>query len=312
REVLDWGGFKDFAHDSKATISSDRWAVSGVAGRFSDPLYSPGSDLIAIYNTLIVHAIRSPEEELEARCAMAERQMQAVFGAYIPSYAESYQTLGDPECFSLKYTWELAVYFAYYVFPFLNDLLTDRRFALAHLRLFSELGPINHGIQKVLAGYHQWKRENPGLGDPPPEPVFFDFTSLRPLAETATTFYEVGVSVERARTVLTQQLEHLKELARFVAAHVASVVLDRPEAVYDRGFVEALPLARLRFEPEAWEELWRQHGGEAAGSKGETYPWALDPSVVQVFHDHRSESAEPPPAPSEPERQELVGAGGVG
>ncbi|MDY7095955.1 MAG: hypothetical protein SX243_23520 [Acidobacteriota bacterium] len=39
REVLDWGGFKDFAHDSKATISSDRWAVSGVAGRFSDPLY---------------------------------------------------------------------------------------------------------------------------------------------------------------------------------------------------------------------------------------------------------------------------------
>ena len=54
RRILDQGSFRDFSYDCAQTISAERWALSGEAGRFTDPFYSPGSDLISIHNTLIV------------------------------------------------------------------------------------------------------------------------------------------------------------------------------------------------------------------------------------------------------------------
>src|SRR5262249_19565105 len=57
RKILGQGAFKDFSYDCVQTISRSRWALSGEAGRFTDPLYSPGGDLIALHNTLITDAI---------------------------------------------------------------------------------------------------------------------------------------------------------------------------------------------------------------------------------------------------------------
>ena len=161
REVLSFGGYRSFSHDCARTIDPARWALVGEAGRFSDPLYSPGSDLIAVHNTLIVDAVQTADdEELAAKCKLYEQLMRTVYGAYVPSYATSYDALGDQETFCLKYGWELTIYFAAYVFPFINDLFTDRRFALAWLRQLSRLGPINETVQRVLSGYFQWKKEH--------------------------------------------------------------------------------------------------------------------------------------------------------
>lgn len=299
RRVLDSAGFRSFAHDCVQTISPDRWAISGEAGRFSDPLYSPGSDLIALYNTLIVAAIEAGDRaELEARCRLAEQLMRALYAAYVPSYAVSYDALGDQETFSLKYTWELAVYFALYVFPFINDLFTDRRFSVAFLRHFAQLGPLNHSVQQLLSDYFQWKKEH----HPPPEgPVFFDFTEIGPLQAAAQTFYEVGLSVDEARRVLTRQVENLGELCRFLAAHVASVVLEEPRVVSSRAFVEDLHPETIQFEPEAWRRRW----AECAGDR-ETWRWSFAPGVLRRFRtgqadrsfDSEREQAAGPPARS--------------
>src|SRR5205807_7653740 len=51
RKILDEGRLIDYSYDCKQTISPERWALVGEAGRFTDPLYSPVSDLIGIYNT---------------------------------------------------------------------------------------------------------------------------------------------------------------------------------------------------------------------------------------------------------------------
>ena len=123
RRIVDRGGLANFAHDCAQNFSADRWALVGEAGRFSDPLYSPGGDLISLYNTLTVDAIRSDRSErLAERLRLYDTMARALYESYVPSYAVSYDTLGDQEAFSLRYTWELAVYFAYFVFPFINDL----------------------------------------------------------------------------------------------------------------------------------------------------------------------------------------------
>jgi flavin-dependent dehydrogenase len=276
REVLDFGGYRDFSYDCAQTISSARWAMTGEAGRFTDPLYSPGSDLIAIYNTLVVDAIRTDDPaELSAKCSLYEQLERAVYQAYVPTYAASYDCLGDQECFSLKYTWELTVYFAGYVFPFLNDFFTDRRFLITFLRMFSQLGPVNRSMQNLLSGYYQWKKIH---REPQPEPRFFELTRLSPLARAAETFYEVGVSVEEGKAVLAGQVQGLDELARFIVAHVAAEVLDEPRIRESRAFVERLDPSTIDFDIAAFTELWQQSRDDER-----IHTWSFDPEVMAEF-----------------------------
>lgn len=293
RRVLDFGGFRDFSYDCVQTISPERWALAGEAGRFSDPLYSPGSDLIAVHNTLIVAAIETSLEgsvregdadELAERCRLSEQIMRAVYGAYVPSYADSYDALGDQEVFSLKYVWELSIYFGFYVFPFLNELFTDRRFGLAFLRQFSRLGPINRGVQSLLSDFYRWKKARAaeagsagGLGAGPPS--FFDFTEIGTLRRAEETFYRIGVSVEEAKQVLAEQVEHLEELARFLVAHAASVVLGAPEVVTNRRFVAGIELDAIRFDPEDFARRWAL----CDAAEVERWEWSFDPSVLDRF-----------------------------
>lgn len=275
RPVVGFGGFKDYSYDCAQTIDPGRWALTGEAGRFSDPLYSPGSDLIAIHNTLIVDATKTRDcDELRAKALMAEQIERAVYGAYLPSYAKSYDCLGDPEAYSLKYVWELAVYFVFYVFPFINDLFTDRRFAASHLRAFAKLGPWNRGLQSVFSGYYQWRKEHVGL---PTEPIYFDFLSVEPLARARGTFFDVGVDTEEARQVLSAQLTNLEELARFLVARIASVVLDEPAVMHDGDFVAGIDLDRLAFDPDDFARRW------AASSRAQHHVWSFDSTVLEGF-----------------------------
>lgn len=280
REVLDFGGFRDFSYDCAQTIHPDGWALTGESGRFSDPLYSPGSDLIAIHNTLIVAAVESRDgEELGSRCGLAEQVMRTMYSAYVPSYALSYDTLGDQEVFSVKYAWELATYFATYVFPFLNDLLTDRRFALSYLRQVSRLGPVNRSLQAFLADFYRWTREHRTASEPR-EPRFFDFTAFETLRRAERTFYRVGVSVEEARRVLGEQVDALVELARFIAAHAASVVLDDPRVATSRRFVEGIDPEALVFCPKDFGRRW-----EMCARDPERWDWSFEPPELGRFRE---------------------------
>jgi hypothetical protein len=217
--------------------------------------------------------------------------MRAFYGAYVPTYATSYDALGDPEVFYLKYVWELSIYFGFYVFPFINDLFTDRRFALAFLDKFSYLGPLNRDLQAFLSDFYQWKK---GRMAPRPEPLFADFMDVPALKRAESCFYQVGVTMEEARQVLAEQLASLDELARFTVAHVAAAVLGDTRALTNRAFVEGIDLAALRFDPAAL----RRRLDECAGC-AEPYPWSFDPLLLQRFRTG--------PAAAEPGEAEEAG-----
>ena len=160
RKILYHSGLTSFALDNGQTISPARWALVGEACRFTDPLYSPGGDLISTYCTLVTDAILTRDQkELETKIRFYEPLARAIYEAYVPSFAVSYCTLGDQECFSLRYVWELTVYFSFYVFPFINDLLTEPRFFPAYVRRFSRLGQLNRDLQHFLLAYYRWKKE---------------------------------------------------------------------------------------------------------------------------------------------------------
>jgi flavin-dependent dehydrogenase len=281
RTIVDRGSYRDFSYDCAQTLSADRWAMSGEAGRFTDPFYSPGSDLISIHNTMIVHAIE--QQDASATCRVYEQLMRAAYQATVPTYAVSYNVLGDQEAFVLKYTWELSVYFSFYVFPFINDLLTDPAFIPGYLARFARLGALNASLQQLLSDFARWQLRQP-RGDE--TPIFHDFTSIETLRRAEQCFYKVGVDAAEALRVLDDQLEHLQELARFIAAHVHAAVVGDPAVMTNATFLDQLTPHAFVFDPDAMRARY-------AGSRGGAlrHRWTFDAGAMTAFHDRRASSA---------------------
>jgi 2-polyprenyl-6-methoxyphenol hydroxylase-like FAD-dependent oxidoreductase len=283
RKILDHSSLKDFSYDCKQTISSSRWAIAGEAGRFTDPLYSPGGDLIALHNTLITDAILTEDpSELSSKVQLYEHLMKSCYGAYVPSFAVSYDVLGDQEAMTLKYTWELTVYFAFYVFPFINDLFTQKSFIPLYFAKFAHLGLVNSNLQAFIKAYYRWKKFE---RQRPDAPIFNDFMELDPLRKAESTFYRVAVSVEEAGDVLDAQVRNLLELARFIVAHVCSVVLSDEQVLVNRPFVESIKPYDVTFDLDKIREGYAKF----ADSTNE-YEWSFDPFVLRRF---RTEGKEP-------------------
>ena len=249
QKIIDQGLYRDFSYDCQQTISADRWALAGEAGRFTDPLYSPGGDLISLYNTLITDAILTQDKgTLAIKARLYELLMWALYEAYVPSYAVSYEVLGDQECFAMKYTWELTVYFTFYVFPFINQLFTDTVFVVPYLDLFARLGVLNNNLQNFITSYYRWKKARPVSSR---DPIFFDFTSLEPLKKSEELFYEVGLSAPEAIKMLKHSMTNVEKLARFIAVYIYSVVLEDEDLISNKQLAETVKLDDLRFDPEA-------------------------------------------------------------
>lgn len=250
REIVDQGRFGDFAYDCRQTISAQRWALSGEAGRFTDPLYSPGGDIISLYNTLITDAVLTPDPRMLAvKARIYERLMRAFYEAYVPSFTDSYALLGDQECYALKYSWELTIYFTFYVFPFINQVLTETGFAGPYLELFSRLGALNHSIQSFITGYYYWKTKKAQPVEAH-EPHFFDFMWFEPLKKAEQLFYEVGLSGPECLKILKAAMAEIEKLARFIAAYIHSAVLGDESLLANKQLCESMPIANLQFDLE--------------------------------------------------------------
>jgi 2-polyprenyl-6-methoxyphenol hydroxylase-like FAD-dependent oxidoreductase len=278
RKVLHHSGYVDFAFDGGETLNASGWAFTGEACRFADPLYSPGGDMISIYNTLIVDAIRTADRDrLSSKVRLYEALARAVYEAYVPGYTVGQKLLGDQESFTLRYVWELTIYFGFYVFPFINDLFTHPAFVPGFLRRFGRLGPWNKGLMSFLSGYYDWKKESLGLGTP--EPVFFDFMEVGALKAAEACFYKVGLGPDEARQVLDEQLRNLRELARWIVAHLSAVVVGDPEATGNAAFVESIDPDALRFDPEEIRRRWAEHAGSP---RRHVWPFAVP--CMRRFH----------------------------
>ncbi len=277
RKVLDWGYLRDYSHDCAQTISTKRWAMSGESGRFSDPLYSPGGDLIALYNTMIGDAILTDDPvQLRLKCRFYEGMMRAFYEAYVPSFSDGYDMLGDQECFVMKYTWELTVYFSFYVLPFINDMFTRLKFLSRFLPLFGRLGPVNKALQPFINDYHHWKKAH---REPSAETTFFDFYEIPCLKMAETLFYRVGLSEAETAELLERQLAVVMEYSRFIVIHITAQVLDDESVYRNRAFAESIDFANLKFHPRQMRTRYAD-----CAKDGDPMQWSVCPSVFQRFH----------------------------
>ena len=208
---------------------------------------------------------------------MYESMFKIVYRSFIPSFSASYKALGSHETFFMKYTWELSVYFVFYVFPFVNRLLTQKHFMIPYFRRFSMLGPINRNLLTYISNYYSWRKQNLR---PTEEPIFTDFTRSPMLAMAEKTFYRVGLEPPEAIGEIEKQLAGLKEYARYLMVHIDSMVLDDPDLLTNSAYIERLDITGQSFDPDAMKTA-----RTAAGANTEPYHWSFCPNLLRsIFH----------------------------
>ena len=110
--VQDFAGFRRFSYGCKQLFSPERWALTGEAGVFLDPFYSPGSDYIAIGNTYITDLVARDMKgmAIEARAAIYEKVFLSFYDSMLSIYRDQYPIFGSAAVLPVKIIWDYTYY----------------------------------------------------------------------------------------------------------------------------------------------------------------------------------------------------------
>ncbi len=165
RDLLqDFVFFRRFSYDCRKLFSGDRWAITGEAGVFLDPFYSPGSDFIAIANTYITDLVgRDLEgEPVGTRASIYEQYFRSFYESTLTLYLGQYELFGNAEVLPLKVLWDYTYYWGVLCQIFFQRRLTDLK-ALSRLRVeLLRAKELNEAMQTFL---REWSRHSSG-GNP--------------------------------------------------------------------------------------------------------------------------------------------------
>ncbi|MFK8014601.1 MAG: NAD(P)/FAD-dependent oxidoreductase [Gammaproteobacteria bacterium] len=127
---MDFHFMRRYSHDCEQVFSAQRWGLTGEAGVFLDPYYSPGTDFIAIGNCLLSDLIVRERrgEDIRARNAIYQQLYFSFCRNTLDLVVGQYGGFGDRHLMSLKTVWDFAYYWGVLALLYTNDALTDLEF----------------------------------------------------------------------------------------------------------------------------------------------------------------------------------------
>lgn len=155
-KVLDFIALKNVAYGCKQVFSPDRWALTGEAGVFLDPFYSPGSDFIAISNSFITQLVMRDlqKKPIKSQVNIYEQLYLSLFRGTLDVYENQYPIFGNMQIMPLKIFWDYAVYWAHSAFLFIHKRLWDLSIFI-HLRgALTKVADLNREMQHFFNDMH--------------------------------------------------------------------------------------------------------------------------------------------------------------
>lgn len=164
--LQDFAFFRKFSYGCKQVFSANRWALTGEAGLFLDPFYSPGSDFIGIGNTYITEliAMDRADRPLGAHAQLFDQIYHSFYENTLALYTDQYPIFGDPEVLPVKVIWDYTYYWGVLSQFFFQNRLTDLA-ALSGLRAeLAHCQKLNVAAQNFL---REWsthsEKKNPAV-----------------------------------------------------------------------------------------------------------------------------------------------------
>ena len=209
--LQDFAFFRDFSYGCEQVFSARRWALTGEAGLFLDPFYSPGSDFIGIANTYITEliAIDRAGRPLAAHAQVYDQIYHSFYESTLALYTDQYAMFGDPEVLPVKVIWDYTYYWGVLAQFFFQRRLTDLA-ALGALRdELAHCQKLNLAAQAFLRAWSRVSaRRNPAVMlDQAALPWFAELNrSLNDTLDDAQFRARVRGSVEQLRTLAAEML----------------------------------------------------------------------------------------------------------
>jgi len=235
--VQDFRFLRHFSHGCKQVFSADRWAITGEAGLFLDPFYSPGSDFIAIANTYICELVGRDRagRPLEAHAQIYDQIFHSFYESTLALYTDQYPIFGDPEVLPVKVIWDYTYYWGVLSQFFFQRRLADLA-AFADLKLeLAHCQALNRAVQALL---REWSAARP-LPTVPNPAEMLDQASLPWFAALNKSLLD-----RLDDAAFRERIRDSTQLMRILAAEIA----DRAEA---SGGVAAPALRQLLEEKPA-------------------------------------------------------------
>lgn len=217
-ELMDFRILKHFAHDSGRIYSSERWAVTGEAGAFLDPFYSPGSDFISLNNTwlsdLILRDVSG--EDITVRAEIYERTHLNWFSSWLPIYQEKYKLMGNTQIMVFKIFWDWAIYWSVPCLLFTNKGFTDlkvlKELFVSESSLGRKFGDLNKRVQDLFL---EWL---------PMENRIFANRYIDPLDLNYLKQFQQGLEMQHSTNELLQKVRDNMMVLEQVAAEMFRII----------------------------------------------------------------------------------------
>ncbi len=127
-QLQDFAFFKNFSYGCTQVYDGRaRWALTGEAGVFLDPFYSPGSDFIAIGNGFITELV-ARDRAGQPVAMVADIYQSVFFSLYrnmLPIYTGQYRLFGNAEAMPIKVLWDYTYYWGVMCPLYFHGKLTD-------------------------------------------------------------------------------------------------------------------------------------------------------------------------------------------
>lgn len=154
--IQDFRAIKHYATECKQVFSGDRWGITGEAGFFHDPFYSPGSDFIAFSNTFLTDLIRRDltGRGFRIRAFSYDRTFKRFYYGTKTAYQDQYRMFGNPTVMPVKILWDYLVYWSITGFIFMQGRMCHQTMYLRNLSKLTQLGKVNHYMQDFFRQWH--------------------------------------------------------------------------------------------------------------------------------------------------------------
>jgi hypothetical protein len=241
-QIEDFLKVENFSYGAKQVFSSDRWCLTGEAGAFLDPFYSPGSDYIAMGNTFVTDLIRrerAGEDIDEAARAHNDLFLQA-YRTHLAFYEGQYGFWGNPQVMSAKVVSNNILYWGVNALLFFHEKLTDLEF-MARVRSDDErVWSMNTRLEELFRDWHdidprEWRRGYVGV------------TSFPALIQRHVELV-AGFDDDQLAAKLAENARLLEAVAVLVFHKAAASLAEAPPAAEAKINPYAISL-----HPERWE-----------------------------------------------------------
>lgn len=249
-EPVDFLALKRYALDADRVYTSEGWGLTGNAGAFIDPLYSPGSDFIATVNRGQVDlAVRFLDgEDITERAVRMESWFRVLYDMFLRVYQDKYPLFGNPQVMSAKVLFDTAFYWAWPTLLYRNDALMDLDYIDSLGDLVPRMIDVQKNAQRFFLEWHaRGERACAGSIDQ------FD------VATTWRIYVSLIRQVNHER--LTQRLEsNLATIEAMLEVLFRHAARDIPEV----AAAERIDITKLTFDRDRFEEVGLFDGPDRA------------------------------------------------